>query len=474
MKLPHVLRSTRFTLTFWYSLILLAAFGLFGTSVFLYIRHTEKAELEQHLIGEIDWISRLVEMDRMRFDFFAPFEPLSMNVERQIVSHYRSNPRNYVVLLTTLAGGILYESPGGITSLISAIALPPGETVVQSVHVADGRTLRVASRRTDPFVVQVAYSESEANAVVQRLLSIFFLLVPVVLCVAVGAGWIMAGMVLRPVAQITRLANHISAEHLNQRIPERDVPDEFGLLITTINKMFERLQRSFDEIREFSHSVAHELRTPLTILKGESELALTRDFTHEEIQRLASTYLEETARMSRIVDDLLTLARADGGQIPIQHEPVTIVPLLEEIADDAVMLAAEKPLEVILATNQPAIVTGDAHRLRQLFRILISNAVQYTDPGGRITLSSSVSEANVKISVSDTGIGIPAEHLPRIFDRFYRVESARTRAKGGSGLGLAIARWVVSAHQGTIRVQSSPGNGSTFTVELPLRPPSHS
>jgi heavy metal sensor kinase len=468
MKLPRTVKSTRFVLTFWYSFILLAAFALFGTSVYLYFRHTEEAELERNLLEEVDWISRLVELERNRLDFFTPLEALSYNVEQQIVAHYRSNPRNYSVILTTIAGTILYESAGGHTGLLPASALPPDRTIVQSIHGLDGTSIRAASRRTDPFVVQVAYSEQETNLVLNHLLSIFGILVPVVLFVAITGGWIMSGMVLRPISQITHLADRISAENLSERIPERDVPDELGSLILTINKMFARLQTSFAQIREFSLSVAHELKTPLTILKGESELALMRPLSPEETQTLATTYLEETIRMSRIVDDLLTLARADAAQITIQHEPVGLSAIIEDLVEDATMLSTNKSLVVTLGRNDAATVMGDAARLRQLFRILVTNAVQYTDPGGSLAITSEVRGASVWISVSDTGMGIPAQHLSRIFERFYRVDEARSRMKGGSGLGLAIAKWITEAHHGTIRVESTTGKGSIFVVELPL------
>ncbi len=468
MRIPPRFRSTRFVLTFWYSVLLLAAFAIFGAGVYLYLRHMEEAELERNLLEEVDWVSRLVDLEHNRFDFFAPFDALSSNVEEQIIAHYQENPRNYTVRLTTIAGRVLYQSPQGVTGLISALALPPEQTVVQTIRASHGETLRVASRRTDPFVVQIAYSDQEMTTVMRHLMSIFAFLVPVVLFVSISGGWFMAGMILHPVSQITGLANKISAERLDQRIPERDVPDEFGDLIATINRMFGRLQKSFAETREFSLSVAHELKTPLTILKGESELALTHPLTQEEIQELAATYLDETVRLSHIVDDLLTLAKADSAQITIDNKPVQLQPLVNDILDDAQILSTEKGLAVELRNNEPATLMGDELRLRQLFRILVSNAVQYTDAGGSITISSIVRNGEARIAIADSGIGIAPEHLQQIFERFYRVDEARSRVKGGSGLGLAIAKWIAGAHKGTIAVESSPGNGSVFTVKLPV------
>lgn len=467
MNLLQTIRSTRFILTLWYSIILLAAFIIFGAGVYVYLQHVEEAGLEQNLVEEIDWISRLVEIERSRIDVWT-LGDLSNDIGQRIVAHYNVNPRNYDVVLAFVNGTILYRSPSGRSFLIPGSVLPRDRTLLQSIKAPDNELFRVALRRTDPFIIQVAYSETATETVLGHLLSIFGILMPVVLFVAFSGGWIMAGMVLRPVGQITRLADRISAQNLSERIPKRDVPDELGQLISTINQMVARLESSFSQIREFSLSVAHELRTPLTILKGESELALTRSLTREETERLLTTFLEETVRMSRIVDDLLTLAKADAGQIKIQKEPVDLSRLLRDIHEDAVILSSDKPLTVELRHNDQAIVLGDEARLRQLFRVLLSNAVQYTDPGGSVFIASRREGKEVHIDIEDTGIGIPQGALDKIFQRFYRVDEARTRVKGGSGLGLSIAQWIATAHNGSISVRSALGKGSCFTVTLPV------
>jgi two-component system, OmpR family, sensor kinase len=466
MNLLQRIRSTRFILTLWYSIILLAAFILFGAGVYVYLRHVEEAGLEQNLVEEIDWISRLVEIERSRIDVWT-YGDLSNDIGQRIVAHYNVNPRNYDVVLAFSNGTILYRSPSGRSFLVPGTILPRDRTLLQSIKSPDNEVFRVALRRTDPFIIQVAYSETATETVLGHLLSIFGVLIPVVLFVAFSGGWIMAGMVLRPIGQITLLADRISAQNLSERIPRRDVPDELGHLITTINQMIARLESSFSQIKEFSLSVAHELRTPLTILKGESELALARSMTAEETERLVTTYLEETVRMSRIVDDLLTLAKADAGQVKIQKEPVDLSRLLRDIHEDAVILSSDKPLNVALRQNDQVTVLGDEARLRQLFRVLLSNAVQYTDPGGWVSISSRREGKQVSVDVEDSGIGIPQSALDKIFQRFYRVDEARTRVKGGSGLGLSIAQWIATAHNGSISVRSTPGKGSCFTVTLP-------
>lgn len=466
MKIPPKLRSVRSILTFWYSAILLAAFAVFGFSVYLYLEHLQQSTLERDLLEEVDWISRIIDLEKESLNGIT-IDQLSRDLERRIVEHFVANPRNYLVAISTLHGRVLYESETGQEYLYQS-AIPQGTTILGTSQDRQRGSLRLAVRRDDPFIVQVAYPERALGAVLEYLLSIFAVLVPVVLFLSIAGGWVMSGMALRPVSQISQLANSITAENLNERIPARAVEDELGVLINTINKMIARLQSSFDQIREFSFSVAHELKTPLTIMKGESELALAKPLSADETERLITTYLEETVRMSHIVDDLLTLAKADAGQIHIRKEPVAIDELVNEVYDDASILSTDKHLTVTLDRNDPRVINGDPIRLRQLLRAVVTNAIRYTEPGGRIHLRCSHEGSHVIIEVEDTGIGIAPEHVEKIFQKFYRVDDARTRAKGGSGLGLSIAKWIIDAHNGTIAVRSTPGKGSCFSIRLPI------
>jgi len=463
-------RSLRFVLTLWYSIVLLAALCLFGAGVYVYLKRVQEASLQSDLLEEVDWISRLVDVDRRRIAG-GGIGALSDDVERRITEHFLANPRNYVVMLESSSGSMLYESGKGGETRPAIERMRPGGTTFLTLQEEDGKPLRAAARRDDPFVIQVAYTQGASDAVLQHLLSIFAVLAPVVLFLAVSGGWLMAGIVLRPIRDVSERARSITASNLSGRIPARSVRDELGELIATINDMIARLEKSFRNVREFSLSIAHELKTPLTIIRGESELALAHPLTPREAQELASMYLEESSRLSRIVDDLLTLARVETGQLSLSLEPVEIHRLLEDIHEDALILASGKEMTVTMERNDEARLQGDPVRLRQLFRALVSNAVRYTDPGGSILIRSRRLGAEVQVSIEDTGIGIPPESLDRIFERFYRVDEARTRARGGSGLGLALARWIAEAHHGSIEVRSTPGKGSCFTVHLPLSPP---
>lgn len=467
MKILTQLRAVRSVLTLWYSFVLLIAFGIFGASIYFYLERLLEETLEENLVAEIDWIARVVELEKERFRASPTSGDLSADVERQLDEHFERNPHNYSVIISSLNKTILYKSQNGSSTLLRSGEVPIGETLLESVISRESGDTRVAIRRTDPWIIQVSYPERSIVVVLDHIISIFSLLVPVVLIFSFAGGWVLASIALRPISRISEMANRISAQNLNERIPPRPVNDELGTLIATINRMFERLQASFDQIRRFSMNIAHELRTPLTILKGESELALSKSLSPEESQQLAGMYLEETVRLSRIVDDLLTLAKADAGQLTLQKEPVALHEMIDELYEDALILAAEKELEVTLVCNDRVTVMGDAARLRQLFRNLLMNAVQYTEKGQSITLASHCRDSEVCVTVQDTGIGIPAESVEKIFQPFYRVDAARTRAQGGSGLGLSIVKWITEAHEGTIQVESSPGKGSSFSVRLP-------
>jgi len=471
MQILHKVRSIRFILTLWYSVILLIAFVLFGSAVYIYLKHLQETSLQEDLLEEVDWIARIVDVERTRVSDLAALEELSSDVERRITEHFVFNPRNYIVMLTTAGGNVLYESDNRQNRDLIGENILAGATLVYTVRDSDGTVMRVAARRDAPFVIQVAYTENVMRAVLEHLLSIFAVLAPVVLFVAVSGGWLMAGIMLRPIRDISMRAKDITASNLSGRIVTRSTDDELGELISTINGMISRLEMSFRNIREFSLSIAHELKTPLTILKGESELALTKSLTSREAQRLAATYLEESSRLSRIVDDLLTLAKVEAGQMTLHEEPVRLHELVDGIYEDALILAADRRISVTLDRNDQGMVSGDPVRLRQLLRALISNAVRYTDPGGWVRIRNERSENAVSVSVEDSGLGIPAESLDKIFDRFYRVDEARSRAQGGSGLGLSIAKWIAEAHHGSISVQSTPGKGSCFTVHLTFHSP---
>lgn len=286
------------------------------------------------------------------------------------------------------------------------------------------------------------------------------------LVLAFGVGALLAHQALAPIDHITQTAHAIARSNdLTQRIEAKPTRDEVGRLAATFNEMLERIEALFRAQQRFVADVSHELRSPLTAIRGNLDL-LRRGALDDSAARAETLAAieSETARMQRLVQDLLLLAQADAG-VPIEKHRVELDTLLLDVFRQARLNAGN--VKVSLGSEDQVQVIGDADRLKQLFLNLMDNAIKYTPSGGQVTLSFAREGDWVRVSVADTGIGIPAKDLPHIFDRFYRVDRARSREKGGTGLGLAICKWIAEAHGGRIEVQSQVGKGSTFTVWLP-------
>ncbi len=278
------------------------------------------------------------------------------------------------------------------------------------------------------------------------------------------AVWLTPGL-FRPLDDIATVANQISrADDLSLRVPHSDRIDEIGVLARALNETLERLERLFQTQQRLMADVSHELRTPLTAIRGNVDLMRRMGDGDPESLEIIQ---EEVDRLTRLVGDLTLLARADAGGLPLTLKPVELDNLLFEVYRQVSILA--KPVEVVVTEVDQVCVNGDSDRLKQLLLNLIENGMKYTPRGGRVTVTLAQTDGWAQLTISDNGVGIPAEDLPFIFDRFYRVDKARNRSQGGSGLGLAIAKWVAQAHGGDIYVTSEVNVGSTFTVVLPVR-----
>ncbi len=350
-----------------------------------------------------------------------------------------------------------------------------GEITFETIEGLDEYPIRVINypvlqeNRLVNFV-QVGTSLEYVQDTLMRLLIIILFTVPTILLLSSVGGYFLAKAALRPVDEITTLARSIGAKDLSQRIKVRNPKDELGRLAETFNDMLERLKKSFVQAKQFSADASHELRTPLTILKGESEWALRSARNVKEYKTTLKSNLEEVDHMSRIIEDLLVLSRADTGEVPFELKPVQLVQILKDIYDLGKILADKKGQELHLDVNglDSVSVMGNTLKLRQLFLNLIDNGLKYTKEGGRVALTTQINSDNVEVRVSDNGIGISKDDQKKIFDRFYRADKNRSRKEGGTGLGLAISRFIIEAHGGTITVSSTPGIGSTFSVKLPL------
>ena len=313
--------------------------------------------------------------------------------------------------------------------------------------------------------IQVAMSLDSAETARSRFLFVLLGLAPLALGGAGIGGWFLARRALAPVDAMVEAARRIEAEDLSRRLEATDNNDELGRLATVLNDMLARLERSFTAVRHFSADAAHELRTPLTILKGEMEVALRASQTEDEYRQALSSCLEEVDRLSALVNDLLFLARSDSGSLELAHTSVNLADVIEDVRPALLALAEPKAVSCCISSPAAVWVRGNTPMLFRLIFNLGENAIKYTPAGGRVELRLTRQADQARLEVQDTGPGIAAEDQGRVFDRFYRADSARTR--GGAGLGLALVRSIVLLHNGQITLESEAGRGSCFRVVLP-------
>lgn len=463
--------SIRVRLTLWYGSALALILVLFAVALYLVMSRALREQVDASLDEAAAVAIRT--LGEHRFGPFLIFEDLSQDFpEIALLDKFFQifGPAGQVTIQS--ANIQSREIPLSQTSFRASL---DGKSTFESVQFEKGVPLRLLSvpiRQDDQLVniLRVGTSLYPTERMLHRLLAGLYIASPLALLVSLVGGWFLAGRALRPVHAITQAAQRIAAGDWTQRIQTPHSNDEIGQLASTFNDMIGRLEVSFRQIRQFSADASHELRTPLTITKGETELALRRPRQAEDYRVVLESNLEEIDRMSRIVDELLFLSRADLGEIKLKMFPVQLDDLVREIQQQALVLGQDRNIHTVLEAIEPVVVQGDDLRLRELLLNLVDNAVKYSQEGQTVELSLLVAGNKGKLVVRDHGIGFAPEDHGRIFDRFYRTDEARAYAAKGTGLGLAICKWIVEVHHGTIEVQSVVHGGSCFTVFLPLVP----
>ena len=463
--------TLRVRLTLWYGTALALILIIFSTVLYVMTARSLRDAVDQSLeetaaaavraleergflplVDEGELMSQFPELARID-KFFQIFSPSGTITIRSPNVKQHEMPLSRQALEVAYSGHTLFES-----------AKYPKEPPLRLISVP------IVYRGSLLYIIQVGTAMDSVEHTLNRLLLVLLVSMPVALAVSLAGGWFMAGRALRPVDAITLAAQRIAEGDLTQRLTPPASADEIGRLTNTFNNMIDRLEMSFRQIRQFSSDASHELRTPLTVMRGETELALRRPRDPEDYRAVMESNLEEIDRMTRIVDELLFLSRADMGEVKMEHLPVPLDSLIEDVQRQASLLGQERAVQVVLRSTAPAVVSGDELRLRELFLNLADNAIKYSRSGGTVEMALTIEQGQARLSVTDHGIGIAEEDRPQIFDRFYRTDNARAHTKKGTGLGLAICSWIAESHHGHIEVQSKVGEGSTFTVWLPLVP----
>jgi len=330
----------------------------------------------------------------------------------------------------------------------------------------DGKRYRVLITRQDWGTLILGAENQTFFEVADEFKAIFMVGIPAILIWVFIGGRFLARRAMRPVVAAAETADKITLTNLGQRLSEYDKNDEFGILVQTLNNMIARLEQGIKRIQQFTQDAAHELRTPLTILRGEVELLFQQDEISNDIRSVLQRTLDRTISLNKIVEDLMLLAQSDSGRYPLNKIIFRLDQVMKETVEDVKILSENHPIEVTLRQCDPVEFFGDEQLIRRLLLNLSDNALKYTHKG-RIDFSLKSQNDGVEIKISDTGIGIPEQDRPYIFDRFYRIDKARTGSKGGSGLGLAISKWIVAAHDGEINITSELSEGTIVTIALP-------
>jgi heavy metal sensor kinase len=352
-----------------------------------------------------------------------------------------------------------------------------GDPIPSTRHLAKGTPVRLASSvyhvEDQRVIVRVAYSEEGLWSELREFAVVLLFGFPIALLLAGVGGYALARKALAPIDRMAIQTQRISAERLTDRLSIENPDDELGKLAGVLNAMLARLQAAFDQLRTFTADASHELRTPLTAIRSVGEVALQEQKSPAEYRDVIGSMLEEVDRLTRLVESLLTLSRADAGHLQLQRMDMSLLALTRDASSMVEVLAEEKGQRIDIDGDASLIVSGDRLILRQAIVNLLDNAIKYSPRNTRILVRVGFGAAGqALLDITDEGPGIPSEHQPYVFDRFYRVDQARTREWGGTGLGLAITRWAVEAHGGEIDLTSKHGTGTTFHVSLPLAPDS--
>jgi heavy metal sensor kinase len=318
------------------------------------------------------------------------------------------------------------------------------------------------------FLIEAGAPLNQSESILHGLLLTFAVGLPLVVAVAIGGGYLLMRRGLAPVGEITRTAEQITSRNLTERLPVSDTGDELEALSVALNRMIARIEHSFRHINRFTADASHELRTPLTVLRGELEAIARKPQLDRDVRETIGSALEETERLAKIVEGLMAISRLDAGEAKMERSGFDLGELVATTSEQMRLLAEDKSIALRCDATALVAIEGDRARLKQLVVNLLDNAIKYTPEGGSVGVKVCSADGIALIEVEDNGVGIPAEALANVFERFYRVDKARSRQMGGSGLGLSIVKSICTAHGGKVTVDSTEGRGTRFRVELPL------
>ena len=452
-------------LTIWYLAIFALAQFVFAAGMWLILRHNLYDLVDDDLEAQVE--------DLKTFLASQPKDAAIAKLQEEVHETYSIEHTGDYLILYGDNDQLIYRS-SALDANQSSLPAPDQvrRPLVRSRRI-DGRPLRFMFRKLDVegriFTVEMGVPAEDVVETLHLFRTYLFMFAPVLLLVAAGGGYWLSHRALSPVDALVRTAREVGGSSLHTRVPKLDTGDELQRLSDTLNEMLDRIELAFQRVTQFTADASHELRTPVSLIRTEAELALRRSRGEAEYQEALRHILLESERTTALIEQLLSLARADSGRETMNFHPVDLRDTLRDVIEGWQQVATVRNLK--FSANLDAaerFVMGDETQLRRLIDILLDNAFKYTPSPGSVTLALAAKGENAVIAVQDSGVGIAVDDQAKIFERFYRVDKARSRAQGGVGLGLAIAQWIVTQHGGSIAVDSHPGQGSTFRVEVPL------
>jgi heavy metal sensor kinase len=450
-------RSLRARVTIWYTAALMAALAAYAVVVYASLRRVLWAELDDRLHHEIETSEGLLQ----------PYWTGDGAVTPGGRSPLDDDDYRWLQVFSP-EGRLLFESDVAKAEPIAGLPVPRVDSAV-SVEVEGRGNLRLKSERghiaKHPVMVRVATSEARVRDELAQMVVLMAGALPLCAAGAAYGGYRLVRRTLAPIDRLVRAANSVTADNLARRLPVENAADEVGQIASAFNATLARLEGSFTQMRRFTANASHELRTPLTAVRSTGQVALSDGGSVDDHREAIASMLEEVERLSKLLDTLLLLARSDAGHIELTRQPVNLLALVQDVAADCRVLADEKE-QTISIDGAPSSVLLDPTVLRIAVANIVHNAIRYSPLKGHVRIGVVPNGGRVTIEVQDNGAGVPPDHVEQIFERFYRVDEARS-PDGGVGLGLAMARWAVESHHGSIAVRNNDGPGSTFTISLP-------
>jgi heavy metal sensor kinase len=466
MKIKDQIKSTRFKTTLWYSGMFLLLEVIIGVTVFLYLRHSLEKDLNQSLVKQAEMIYNFVEESKVDLSSFKPDSVYSSADELVydiIFEAVALNPRNSFVQVE-LNNKMLFKTQNLVDQHIPFPDVPLNKTVIRDIqnNRLSEYPIRVAYLKKNGYEITVAYPSHVVNDTLAKLTDIFIIIAPLFLVLSFLGGSLLSASALSRIDKITRKTDEITTQNLDEKIPGEEFNDEYGRLVSTMNRMIKRIKTSLDYMNQFSIAATHELKTPLTILRGEVEVALRHPKAPEQYREILKSNYEEVLRLINIVDRLFFVSRFDNNRLSINKKQVNLSVYLEKTLGSLEYLSAEKNNSLELEAEDNIEVELDPELMRQVITNLVENAIKYGYENESIKVTGCRQNHKIKIGVTNKGEGIRPEDIPHIFDRFYRVESSRSRKTGGTGLGLSIVNSVIKLHNGELHVNSEPGKETEF------------